>query len=298
MKMPQRVRLASRGALPTFFIIGAARAGTTSLHYYLSLHPEIQMSAVKEPHFFAGPAGEFPFGTPRIERLEDYRALFDPRAAVRGEASPSYSAFPRRMGVPGRIHDLVPDARFIYLVRDPIDRTLSHYRHRVAVEGERRSLADAIGTFEPSNIYLCASRYASQLEQYLACFAAISILIVRQEELLASRIATLRRIFAFLGVGTDFVSPGFATQYRGSEAGKQYPGWYRAALRLSANTPLARLPMSARQRLRLMFDGAVLQGIPEISLDKELRDRLACHLGPEAERFRKITGLDTVAWSL
>ena len=96
------MRLKEAGALPTFFVIGAARAGTTSMHYYLSLHPQIQMSATKEPHYFAGPPGEIPYGGPRVDSLDDYRKLFDPSAPVRGEASPSYAAYPRRQGVPGQ----------------------------------------------------------------------------------------------------------------------------------------------------------------------------------------------------
>ncbi len=286
------------GALPTFFIIGAARSGTTSLHYYLSLHPEISMSAEKEPHFFAGPAGDLPFGSPRVASLADYRALFDPSVRVRGEASPSYSAYPRRVGVPDRIRAAVPEARMIYLVRDPIDRTVSHYRHRVATEGERRDIATALGDFEPANIYLCASRYATQLEQYLACFPADRILVIEQGELRRLRARTLHRIFDFLGVAADFSSPDFAREYRGSDANRRFPAWYRAALDLGARTPLSLLPPAARRGLRARVERATLPVLPDVALDSRLRDRLADLLGPEAERFRKLTGLDTPTWNL
>jgi hypothetical protein len=286
------------GALPTFFVVGAARAGTTSLHHYLSLHPEIQMSATKEPHFFAGPAGELPFGTPRVDSLADYRALFDPRVSVRGEASPSYAAYPRRLGVPGRIRDLVPDARIVYLVRDPIERTVSHYRHRVAAEGERRGLTDALGDLDPANVYVCASRYATQLEQYLAHFPAPRILVVEQGELRRARAETLRRIFAFLDVASDFASAGFALEYRGSDAGRRYPRWYRATLRIGEKTPLALVPTPVRRRLRAGVESAVLPALPEVVIEEELRARLLTVLRPEAERFRALTGLDTTTWTL
>jgi len=286
------------GALPTFFVIGAARAGTTSLHYYLSLHPEIQMSATKEPHYFAGPAGDLPFGSARVDRLEDYRAMFDPRVPVRGEASPSYSAYPRRLDVPARIKEMVPQARFIYLVRDPIERTVSHYRHRVATEGEQRDITTALGDLEPANIYLCASRYATQLEQYLACFPADSLMVIEQGDLRRSRAETLRRIFAFLGVASDYYSADFAREYRGSDAGRRFPSWYRAALDLGARTPLQLLPQTARRRLRSRVEGAVLPVLADVAVDGPLRERLTEVLGPEAERFRKLTGLDTATWSL
>lgn len=286
------------GALPTFFIIGAARAGTTSLHYYLSQHPQIQMSATKEPHFFAGPAGEFAFGAPRVDRLDDYRALFDPRASVRGEASPSYAAYPRRVGVPARIKELVPDARLIYLVRDPIERTVSHYRHRVATEGERREFADALEDLEPSNIYVCASRYATQFEQYLAHFPAARILVIEQGDLRRARAETLRKIFGFLGVASDFTSPAFATEYRGSDAGRRYPAWYRMAIDVGAKTPLSLLPVPVRRRLRARVEGAVLPVLDDVRLDEEIQAKLAGVLGQEAARFRELTGLDTATWSL
>jgi hypothetical protein len=279
-------------------VIGAARAGTTSLHYYLSLHPEIQMSATKEPHFFSGPAGEFPYGDARVESMADYRAMFDPAVPVRGEASPGYSAYPRRLGVPERIRAHVPGARLIYLVRDPIERTVSHYRHRVAVEGERRDLAAALEDFEPTNIYLCASRYATQIEQYYESFPAQSILIVEQAELRRARAATLRRLFTFLGVDAGFESPEFARQYRGSDAGRRFPAWYRAALRIGERTPLALVPVPLRRRMRAGVEGAVLPTLPDVTLDERLRGRLAGVLGPEAERFRKLTGVDTQGWTL
>jgi hypothetical protein len=286
------------GALPTFFVIGAARAGTTSLHYYLSLHPQIQMSAMKEPHFFAGDPGSIPFGGPRVDNLDDYRKLFDPRVPVRGEASPSYAAYPRRLGVPARIKELVPDARFIYLVRDPIGRTLSHYQHAVAVDGERRDLAEALGDLDPANLYLCASRYATQLEQYLAHFPAERILIVEQGDLRKARSDTMHRIFAFLDVASDFESPGFATEYRGSDAGRRYPAWYRAVLDLGAKTPLGLLPMPLRRRLRARVEGTVLPALDGVTVDDQVRASLAGVLGPQAARFRELSGLDTATWSL
>ncbi len=292
------MRLQQAGALPTFFVIGAARAGTTSLHYYLSLHPQIQMSETKEPHYFAGPPGTIPFGGPRVDSIDDYRKLFDPRATVRGEASPSYAAYPRRLGVPARISELVPDARLIYLVRDPIDRTVSHYLHAVAVEGERRQLAEALGDYDPANLYICASRYATQLEQYLSHFAEDRILVVEQSDLRGARNEAMRRIFAFLGVDSDFESPGFATEYRGSDAGRRYPGWYRAVLDLGARTPLALVPAPLRRKLRARVEGAVLPAMDDVKPDDALRASLAEFFSAEAGRFRALTGLDTPAWSI
>lgn len=90
-------------ALPTFLIIGAMKSGTTSLHRYLDQHPQIQMSARKEPSFFSGPEAGIPYTLSRVSDVKQYEELFDPTVEVRGEASPNYTIYPRRQGVPERI---------------------------------------------------------------------------------------------------------------------------------------------------------------------------------------------------
>ena len=89
-----------KDALPTFLIIGAMKCGTTSLHYYLRQHPQIQMPTMKETNFFAPPEG-IPYytGTKVIKTVDEYKRLFDSAFDVRGEASPSYTEYPRRKGV-------------------------------------------------------------------------------------------------------------------------------------------------------------------------------------------------------
>src|SRR5947208_13622101 len=102
---------AVEGALPNLVVIGAQKCGTSGLHYYLSLHPEISMSKPKELNFFIAERN-YPRG------LDWYRAHFDPTAKVRGESSPNYTAYPLHVGVPERMHSIVPDAKLLYLVRD------------------------------------------------------------------------------------------------------------------------------------------------------------------------------------
>lgn len=171
------------------------------------------MSAVKETNFFAGPANGIPYPVGRVERREDYEALFDPSYPVRGEASPSYASAPRRPGVPERIKATVPDARFVYLVRDPISRTVSQYQMLAAAGKERRSFAAAIGALDEADPYAyhltCQSFYARQLELYLAEFTAERILVLDQADLLGDREATLRTVFTFLGVDPGFSSAEF-----------------------------------------------------------------------------------------
>src|SRR5689334_1125972 len=111
--------------LPNLIIIGAPKAATTSLHGYLKQHPEVGMSAAKELSYF--------WRDDWRERQAWYEAQFDfedPRVRVRGESTPFYAAYPFRKHVPERMHELVPDAKLVYVVRDPIDRLVSHWVQR------------------------------------------------------------------------------------------------------------------------------------------------------------------------
>jgi len=288
--------------LPTFFIIGAAKAGTTSLHFYLDQHPEIQMSAEKEPNFFSGPANGMPYPVGRVDTLDRYEQLFDSAFEVRGEASPSYTNAPRRAGVPARIAAAVPDAKFIYLVRDPIARTVSHYRHRVAAGKERRSLPEVLAGLDesdPHSFYLtCQSFYAHQLQLYLERFPAERILVIDQADLLADREATLRKIFAFLAVDPEFSSESFAVElFQGGER-RVYPRFFTRFVKPVAAAPFRRLPAGFRDSVRGSVERALLATVPRPALTGPERARLERVYGSDVERLRALTGKSFPSWSV
>lgn len=242
-------------ARPTFLIIGAMKGGTTSLHSYLGEHPQIQMTAIKETNFFSGPPAGNPYmgGEERIAGLPEYEALFDPTVEVRGEASPSYTMYPRRPGVPERIRELVPEAKFLYLVRDPIDRLVSHYLHSLSFDGEERPLREALEDFsDPECPFTCPGFYAAQLERYLAQFPAERMLVIDQADLRDRRAATLSEIFAFLEVDRGFVSPRFEEERNAGRDLRGYSGAYVALKRLRSHVSPAwtALPDSARSNIR------------------------------------------------
>jgi hypothetical protein len=286
-------------ALPTFFIIGAAKAGTTSLHHYLDLHPQIQMSAIKEPNFFAGTENGTPYPGGRVDRLEEYERLFDPSVDVRGEASPSYTNHPRRVGVPERIKALVPQAKFIYLVRDPIARTVSHYQHSVAVGRERRSLEDALSDLsDPLLPWTCTSRYASQLELYLPHFPPEQLLVVDQAELLADRQATLRQIFGFLSIDDTFVSSAFEEELYRSRERRVYPAGYEHLLRRVVKPAVQWIPPSVRRLIRRSAEGVLWSPLQAPAIEDSLRARLEELYCDEVARLRALTGKRFPTWSI
>jgi hypothetical protein len=287
--------------LPNFFIIGAAKAGTTSLHFYLEQHPQIQMSAVKETNFFAGPPGKFPYPVGQVDRLEDYEALFDPDYAVRGEASPSYASAPRRDGVPGRIKQLVPEAKFVYLVRDPIARTVSQYQMLVTEGEERRSFSDAIARLDDADPHLfyltCQSFYAHQVELYLEHFPRERLLVLDQADLLSDRDATLRSVFAFLGVDADYRSPQFDSElFKGGER-RRYPRPI-SGLKPLLRAPFRRLPEGLRESIRGSFERNFLATVPKPEVGADQRRRLVELFAADTERLRALTGLELSSWSV
>ena len=286
-------------ALPTFFIIGAAKTGTTSLHYYLGQHPEIQMSANKEPNFFSGLPNGIPYRFGQVSTLEDYEELFDPAVTVRGEASVGYSNYPRRAGVPARIKERVPEARFIYLVRDPIDRTVSQYHYRVAVEGERRSLHEALGDLsDPYSVYVGPSLYATQMELYLRHFPQERILVLEQAELHTARRDALRQIFEFLSVDPEVDSARFDEELNTQDDQYVYPAAYARLRGSGLPLPLRWIPRGVRHSARRSVESLLMRPVEKSQLDDETRNRLEQRYRGEVERLRALTGKSFSGWSL
>jgi hypothetical protein len=285
---------------PTFLIIGAFKCGTTSLHHYLVQHPQIQMPAMKETDFFSGPPNGLPYatGAKRIESLKEYEGLFDPEFEARGEASPNYASHPRRPGTPERINEVIPDAKLIYLVRDPVARTLSHYHHRVSTEGEVRPLRDALGDLsDPYSLYTCPSFYASQLEQYLRCFRQDQIKVIDQADLHTNRQAILREVFAFLSVDDSFVSPRFSEEVNTGEERRTYSKFIILVRRAQAS-PLQRLPRGFRLAMRHAVERVVSRPLEAPALDDDLRLRLQELYAADVARLRELTGQAFPTWSI
>ena len=206
-RVPGRRR--RHAALPNLIIIGGLKCGTTSIHHYLGLHPEVQMSKPKELNFFVEELN-WDLG------LEWYRARFDERVAVRGESSPHYTNQPRFKGVAERIQAHCPDARLIYMVRDPIKRVLSHWVHATGAGYERGEIDDVLS--RPDTAYVHRSLFWMQLQPYLRRFGPDQIEVISSEELQSEREATMRRVFRFAGVDEDFTHEQFDREWEKSSA--------------------------------------------------------------------------------
>jgi hypothetical protein len=276
--------------LPNVIIIGAMKAGTTSLHYYLNLHPDIFMSEQKELNFFVAERN-WPKG------LDWYRTQFASDAPVRGETSPNYTAHHLFKGIPARMHSVVPDAKLIYLVRDPIERMVSHYVHLLNRNPENRSLEEAFSE-EDSNYYQ-RSKYYMQLQKFTEYYDKDSILVVSNERLRGHRRETLREIFRFLGVDENFDTPDFDQIKHDSGEKRKLNPTGRALLKVYRGM---RKIVPATPALKEMIAGGhknpLYEDIKRPMLSPELRAKIAVHLADDVAQLRAYTGRSFSEWSL
>ena len=197
---------------PNFFIVGAAKAGTTSLHAYLSSHPQVFMSAVKEPHYFAPfePSAEFDNFIPAVSDPKAYQMLFAGSQSYRaiGEASPSYLC---NADAAKRIKSAIPDAKIIISLRNPVQRAYSHYLMEYHAGRESLAFDAAIDADQSRKTkgwgisfqYLELSSYAEQVERFIAEFGRDKVLVVLFENLVRDRAQTMREIADFLKIDAE-----------------------------------------------------------------------------------------------
>jgi hypothetical protein len=278
--------------LPNLIIIGAAKAGTTSLHHYLNLHPEIGMSSVKETYFFER--------DDYLDALDEYERYFPRGVRVRGEATPSYAQHPRVTGIPERIRSVAPDAKLIYCVRDPIERAEADYHQHVAEGAESRPIEEAFADLEPAaNVYACCSSYALQLRRYLEAFPLEQVKVVESRDLAQRTQATLSEIFAFLGVAPTFASEQFGERLNAKD-GKARLSPLGARMRESRLAAAGRglLPQGARRRLYSAARRGLSREVRRVPLPDAVRGRLADALGDDVADFRALTGRSFAHWSI
>jgi hypothetical protein len=202
---------------PNFFIVGAAKAGTTSLYYYLNEIPGVYMSKVKEPSYFA-PNYVRPDPGRFLRDKKEYLRLFEnARGYIAvGEASPAYLWDP---DAPKLIHQTVPHARIIMILRDPIERAYSNYLMKMKYSGMKSSFYDELmrdyksqeKVFGRSQLYVEFGMYYEQVKRYFDIFGREQVKVVIFEEFVQHPEQSVNEILAFLGV--NHTVTGIREQY-------------------------------------------------------------------------------------
>src|SRR5712671_4108920 len=174
--------------LPNFLIIGAAKAGTTSLHHYLRQHPDVFMSP-REPRYYA--RQEADAVSPVVWTREDYERLFDGVTTEHaiGEASPQYLNHP---SAPDEIAADLPDVKLIVSLGNPADRAYSSYLGRLIAGGERRTADEAL---RPGAYDFERSLYYASLSRFFERFDRKRIKVILFDDLIRDAHAVVRDLF-------------------------------------------------------------------------------------------------------
>jgi Sulfotransferase family len=218
-----------RRALPDFFLLGAAKSGTTSLWRYLNQHPQIFMSSVKEPKYFSLMGTELDYSGPGDENIkkgtvttpEEYHQLFcdAPAGTVRGEASTIYLDDPVAAS---RIAQTIPEAKLLVVLRHPAERAYAAYLHLVRDGWECLDFEQALKAEKErrdSNYYLYwryleRGFYGKALSAYYEHFPASQIQVHLYEELDNDTNGVLRKMFTFLDIKADVMIDSSARHNR------------------------------------------------------------------------------------
>ena len=204
--------------LPTFLIIGAMKGGTTSLYEYLRAHPQVFMPQLKEVDFFTE---ELNWKRGRSWYERQFAPATDSHVAL-GEASTSYTKFPRYRGAPEKIAEWLPGVQLVYVVRDPVQRIRSHYQHNVTLGEEKDAIEVAV---KNNPAYLDYSRYALQIDQYLEHFDPSKMLVILSEDLRSDRQRTVESVLRHIGADPSIPIPTLEQEFYKSEERSPYgPG--------------------------------------------------------------------------
>jgi hypothetical protein len=279
---------------PNLFLVGAAKAGTTTLYDELSQHPAIYMAPMKEPHFFSRiePTSRWEDFFPHVSDEDDYLALFKgaTNEELVGEASTSYLWDSQAAE---RIKHAVPEAKILIMLRDPVDRAYSHYWNDLREGLERRSFLEALteeeqrpgpGGWGVTSLYVDCGRYADQVARYLDRFG-VGVCVSFLEDLVTDRSSAMARIHSFLGV--EPASAAAASRRMNSVTLPRN----RLSRALLANGRVRRLARatvsrSARSRLR----EALLKEASPPPMEPEARSLLTETYRPDVARLTELLG--------
>ncbi|HEX3236564.1 MAG TPA: sulfotransferase [Gemmatimonadales bacterium] len=289
--------------LPNFIIIGAAKAGTTALYWYLAEHPAVFMSPVKETNYFAyglDDRGRLLYGNPDVHRfpvkvLTDYERLFAQAggATAVGEASPIYLECPQAAG---RIRERLPAARLICSLRHPVDRAYSNYLMALRHQGRRfdpsRDLTSRPDWAHPDRHWMRISRYHEQLTRYFDAFPGDQIHVGLFDDLKRDPVGFTQGVYRFLGIDPAFV-PDVATPHApgGLPVNRTLENFLTS--RVIRYTVKPWLPVRAANWVRRLRTRNMRQAPP---LPAELRQELTAQFREDITRTSQLIGRSLDHW--
>jgi len=197
-----------------FFIVGAPKAGTTSLYFYLNEHPQIEMSSVKEPDYFSNKEMQTQnlyYKKQRIDTLKKYNALYsEKKNLVRGEASVSYLYY---NGVPKKIFEYNTKSKIIIMLRNPVERAFSHYLmdKRLGYISENfETIINQKYSDKKLNLfyqqYIELGKYTEQIKRYFDVFRSENILFIDYDDFVSRTSQEIDKVYSFLNIDNSATS--------------------------------------------------------------------------------------------
>ena len=279
---------------PEVFLIGAQKAGTTTLASLLSQHPDICVAKNKEPHYFTGNSNK---------NLIWYQKQFPNPEHICIDASTSYSFAPLSSGnsymakkcfhnIPQKIYALNPQAKFIYLLREPVARTYSSYWHSFNTGREHRSFSEAI---ENDRFYLDVSNYYSQLTLWLEYFSLDSFLFLLFEDMKQNPQGTIDDCCQFLEVDPNKIEIDLEHQNKTSHVNSIGRKFNRIFKKLDYSGMGFLAPSSARKLIH-KYTIDERQILPTVSSTE--RHFLSNYFANKNENLARLTGIKLNQWQL
>ena len=286
--------------LPNFIIVGAPKAGTTSLYHYLSEHPEVFMSEPKEVNFFSREEIEAQglyYADFKAKDMQSYEQLFDgvKHEKAVGEGSVSYLFYPN---TPQKIKDVLPDVKIIILLRDPVERAFSHYLMDLRLGLVDMSLESTVSgevDNEKSRLfyqqYIELGLYYEQVKRYLNIFGKEQVKIYLQEDLRAKGNNVITDLYTFLGVDETY-RPDMTRQHNTFSMPKKN----MIGNLYTSNFMRVLVRNIVPDKLKNIMKGFVFDNKPKHVLPPETKRKLQeLYLG-DIEKLEKLIDRDLSAW--
>lgn len=288
--------------LPNFIVIGAAKAGTTALHWYLTEHPAVFMTPTKDPSYFAygvDGEGQLLWGEPEfhsfpVKSWSEYERLFADtgQAVAVGEASTMYLECPQSAA---RIRARLPAARIICSLRHPVDRAYSDYLMYLRRRGRRldpaRDLTATSVWARPDSRWMRIGRYHAHLSRYYDAFPREQILVVLFDDLRRNPQGFMQDVYRILDVDPAFV-PDFTTPH--AAGGMPASAALEGVFLRSARSPVKHwVPKQTANWFRRLRTRTMRQAP---ALPAELRKELTGHFREEIVRTAEVIGRSLDHW--
>ena len=292
---------------PNFFIVGAPKSGTTALYSYLTQHPEIFMSRLKEPQFFASDI----FGHQRnVTTMAEYLRQFEEaRAPAIGEASTCYLASP---GAPGEIKEFCPSARIIIMLRNPVDVMYAEHSERLINGGEHIvDFAAELDANEPRRYrtgpfkgqravrpsYCQVVRFSQHVKRYIDAFGRTNVHVIVYDDFSKNPQLAYQNVLTFLGVSQNHECAFNVVNANRRIRNTTLHDFLSHPPKILQGLARSLLARSIRQRITTYLNGFNEKFVPRPEMNQLLRKRLESEYAEDVRELSRLVDRDFSSWT-